>query len=390
MEAHLYLSAWFVAALALLLLMLGSQTAGAAESHGQYFVYVGTRESGKTGIYVYRFHEDSGKITPLGLAAETASPFSLVASRNGRYLYVANIIEQFEGKASGSVAVFAIDRQTGKLALLNQVATRGTEPAYVSMDRTERFVLVANYGSGSLAVLPVRKDGGLGEVTAFVQHTGSSVDPKRQEGPHPHSFDVSPDNRFALAADLGVDKLFVYRFNSTTGLFSPAESPYVTVKPGSGPRHIDFSPNGRFVYLLCEMASTITVYSYNAASGALHDLQVVSALPKGFTGGNWAAEIKVASSGRFLYASNRGNDTIAVFAISPQKGTLTPIAYVPTQGKEPWMFAIDPDGSYLVAPNKDSDNIVVFRVHQKSGRLTPTGQVLNLHGPICVGFVAVH
>jgi 6-phosphogluconolactonase len=257
------------------------------------------------------------------------------------------------------------------------------------MDRAGRFLLVANYGGGSVAVFPVRKDGHLGKVAAFEQYKGSSVNPKRQEGPHPHSFSVSPDNRFALVADLGLDKVFVYRFNSATGSLSPAKSPYATVNPGFGPRHVAFSPNSKFLYVLDELASNITVFSYDAATAALHNLQVVSTLPKGFTGASWAAEIQVAPSGRFLYASNRGHDTIAVFVISPQKGTLTPLEYVPTQGKTPGIFEMVPDGSYLIVANKDSDNVVVFRVHQDTGRLTPTGQVINLHVPICVELVTV-
>lgn len=380
----------FVGAFTLLFLVLTPQITRATGSHSQYLVYVGTMGPRSKGIYAYRFNTGTEKITSLGLAVETANPFCLVASRNGRRLYAANIISQFKGKKSGSVSAFAIDRQTGKLTLLDEVASGGADPAYVSIDKTERFVLVANYTGGSVAVLAVGEDGRLGRITAFVQHTGSSVNPRRQQSPHPHSIHVSPDNRMAFVADLGLDKLFVYRFNSTTGTLSPAKPPYATVKLGSGPRHFVFSPNGRFVYVISEMGSTITVFSYRTASATLHNIQVISTLPKGFAGENTGAEVQVAPSGKFLYASNRGDNSIAVFAINAQKGTLTPIEYVPTQGKTPGMFAIDPSGSYIFVANHDSDNVVVFRIHPRTGRLTPTGLALNLPGPICLTFVPVH
>lgn len=384
------LYASFVGALVLLLLILGSQSDWGAESHGQYLVYVGTMGSQSKGIYAYRFNEETRKITSLGLAVETANPFSLVSSQNGRYLYAANIIGRYEGKESGSVSAFAINNQTGKLTLLDQVPSRGSDPAYVSIDRTGRFVLVANYTGGSVAVLPIRKGGSLGEITSLVQHTGSSVNPRRQRSPHPHSINVSPDNRFALSADLGLDKLFVYRFNSATGVLSQTKTPYAMVKPGSGPRHFVFSPNGRFVYVISEMGSIITVFSYNSTSAALRNLQVVSTLPKGYAGENTGAEVQVAPSGRFLYASNRGDNTIAVFTISAQKGTLTPIEYAATQGKTPGMFAIDPTGSYLFVANKNSDDVVVFGIHQTTGLLTPIERVLSVPGPVCITFVVVH
>ncbi len=389
MKASRYLPALVAGALTMLIPMVAPQTACATEPHSQYLVYVGTRGSSSKGIYVCRFNERSESLTSPELAAETKDPFWLIASRNGRRLYAANIISQFKGETSGSVSAFVINRQSGKLRLLNQVPSRGANPAYVSLDNTGRFVLVANYTGGSFAVLAVRKDGSLGKLAAFVQHTGSSANSKRQHGPHPHSFHVSPDNRFALAADLGLDKVFVYRFNSNTGSLSPAKARYATVKPGSGPRHFAFSPNGKFVYVIGEMGSIITVFYYNAASAALRSLQVVSTLPKGFAGKNTGAEIQIAPSGRFLYASNRGDDTIAVFAISAQKGTLTPLEYVPTQGKTPGMFAIDASGSFLFVANQDSDNVVVFRIDRETGRLTSTGHVLSLPGPVCVTFVPV-
>ena len=383
---HLVLAALF----ALALFLTGSLAAPPAGHGAGSLFYVGSKAAHSEGIYAYRFDENSGEMTALGLAAETPSPFWLLASRDGRFLYAANIIDDFQGQASGSVSAFAIDSQSGKLRLLNQVASRGGEPAYVSLDRTGRFLLVANYGGGSVAVLPVRADGGLGEATSFVQHAGSGSEAKRQQGPHPHAIAVSPDNRYALVADLGLDQLLVYRFLPATGSLTPASPPFAALRQGSGPRHFVFSPDGRFVYVTDELGSTITVFSYQAEPAALRELQVISILPAEFTGKNTGAEIAVAPSGRFLYASNRGADSIAVFAIDSQSGTLATVGWVPTLGKTPGMFAIDPSGSYLFVANHDSDNVVVFRIEQEGRRLAPTGKVINLPGPDCVAFVPAH
>jgi 6-phosphogluconolactonase len=376
--------------IALFLITLAFQANGAAQREGEYFVYVGTRSPEGQGIYAYRFNGDTGKIAPLGLAAETPDPFSMVANHDGNHLYAANITRDFQGKDSGSVSAFALNRQTSKLTPLNRVSSRGASPCYVSLDKTERFLLLANYTGGSVAVLPVHEDGSLGEASSFVQHTDSGVDPKKQRPAHPHSINVSADNRFALVADAGLDKLFIYNFNSTTGGLSPATPAYAAEKPDSGPRHFVFSPDGRFVYVVDETASTITAFSYDAASAAMEKLSVVSALPGGFTEKNKCAEIALSRSGRFLYSSNRGNDSIAVFAVNSSNGAVTHVEHVPTQGKTPGMFAIDPSGAYMFVANEDSSNVFVFRVDQETGRLTPSGQVLNVPHPLCVNFIRVH
>jgi 6-phosphogluconolactonase len=381
----------FLTALLVLPLFLTRSLAAPPQSQGAgYLVYVASKGSHSEGIYAYRFDENSGEMAALGLAAETPSPFWLLVSRDGRFLYAANIIGDFHGQASGSVSAFGIDSPSGKLRLLDQVATLGADPCYLSLDRTGRFLLVANYSGGSVAVLPVRADGSLGEVTSFVQHAGSGSVPKRQQDPHPHAIAVSPDNRYALAADLGLDQLLVYRFHPATGSLTRASPPFATLRPGSGPRHFVFSPDGKFVYVTDELGSTITVFSYRPEPAALRVLQVVSILPAGFAGKNTGAEIAVAPSGRFLYASNRGADTIAVFAIDPQSGSLAPLGWVPTLGKTPGMFAIDPSGSYLFVANHDSDNVVVFRIDQEGRQLTPTGKVIDLPGPDAVAFVPAH
>ena len=287
------------------------------------------------------------------------------------------------------MSAFAIDRATGKLTFLNEVSSRGREPCHVSLDKTGKFVMAANYTGGSVAVFPVLADGRLGEPSAFVQHHGSSVNPERQEGPHAHSIGPSPDNRFVLAADLGLDRLLAYQFDPTQGLLKPNDPPFATVKPGAGPRHFAFHPGGRFVYTINEMGSSIAAFSYDAARGSLREIETVSTLPKDFAGASDTAEIEAHPGGKFLYGSNRGHDSIAVFAIDDKKGTLTPVEYVPTEGKTPRSFAIDPTGSYLVVANQDSDNLVVFRIDARTGRLTPGGKVSDVPSPVCVTFVGL-
>jgi 6-phosphogluconolactonase len=367
--------------------------AGAAEraaSKSKYLVYVGTyTEKGSKGIYGYRFDPATDQLTSLGLAAETVDPSFLAVDPSRRFLYAVNEISQYEGRSSGGVSAFAIDHGTGKLTFLNEVPSGGAGPCHVSLDKTGRYVLVANYGGGSLAVFPILKDGRLGEASAFVQHHGASVNPQRQEGPHAHSIYASPDNRFVLSADLGLDEVLVYRFDVEKGTLKPNYPAFAVVSSGAGPRHFAFHPNGKFGYVIDEMLSTITVFSYAPASGTLEVLQTVSTLPQGFNGESTAAEVEVHPSGKFLYGSNRGHDSIAVFAINTRKGTLTPAGYAPTLGKEPRSFAIDPTGTYLFAANQNSDGIVQFRIDPNYGRLTPTGQVLEVPSPVCVIFVAI-
>jgi 6-phosphogluconolactonase len=373
---------WLLAA-ALLVAPLGRSA-----EKGRFVVYFGTstgRES--KGIYACRFDAGSGVATPLGLVGEAANPSFLAVDPTNRYLYATSEISSYGGQREGAVSAFAIDAASAKLTLLNQVSSRGAGPCFVTVDHTGRNLLVANYNGGSVAVCPIRNDGRLGEATAFVQHTGSSVNPQRQREPHAHSINVSPDNRFAIVADLGLDKLLVYRFDAAKGALTPNDPQFTAVKPGSGPRHFTFHPGGRFAYAINELASTVTAFSYDAARGALTEIQTVPTLPKDFAGNSTTAEVQVDPAGRFLYGSNRGHDSIAVFAIDPSKGTLTPVQHVPTQGKTPRNFRIDPTGSYLFAANQDSSSVVIFRLDARTGRLAPTGQVLAVPSPVCVKFV---
>lgn len=375
--------------LALSAILPSARLAGASKTSREYLVYFGTYTGkGSKGIYACRFRPSTGKLTAVELAAETPNPSFLVSDPAQRYLFAANEIGDYQGAKSGSVSSFAIDRHTGKLRALNTVASRGADPCHLSVDKTGDHVLVANYSGGSVAVLPFSADGMLSQASDFVQHLGSSVDPERQHEPHAHDVVLTPDNHFAMVADLGLDKLLVYRFDPAAGKLSPNDPPYGNVKPGSGPRHIALDPNGRSVYVISEMGNTVTAFDWDADKGSLHEVQSISTLPKDFKGENNTAELVIDAKGRYLYGSNRGHDSIAVYAIDPAKGMLTLVDDVPTLGKEPRNFALDPTGAYLFAANQNSNTVVVFRVNPKNGRLTPTGEKVEVVSPVCVTFVA--
>jgi 6-phosphogluconolactonase len=372
--------------LTLLLIVLPAVVVSAADY--RYLVYVGTyTDKDSKGIYAYRFDPASGESEPVGLAASTANPSFLAVDSNNKYLYAVNETDNFNGGHTGAVSAFAIDRNTGKLTLLQQVASLGADPAHLSLDHTGRYLLVANYTSGNIAAFPVEADGKLGARSAFVQHSGSSVNQERQTGPHAHEIQTSPDNQFVLTADLGLDELLVYRFDAKTGALTPGNPPFVKVSPGSGPRHFAIAPSGKFVYLVNEMSSTITVFSYSADSGRLKELQTISTLPQGFKGENTTAEIEVDAMGRFLYVSNRGDDSVETFAIDPHTGALSFVQRTPTGGKTPRHFTLDPTGKWLFAANQDSNTINIFAVDPASGRMTATSYTLQVSSPVCVVFV---
>jgi 6-phosphogluconolactonase len=361
-----------------------------------YLVYVGTytNKSASKGIYVYSFDPGTGKLNSVGVAAESEDPSFLAVHPSGKYLYAVNEIDHFGGQKSGAASAFSIDTKTGKLTLLNQTATRGAGPCHISLDKSGKFALVANYDGGSVASFPVHDDGTLGEAADFVQHHGFSLNKERQEGPHAHWIGTSPDNRFALAADLGLDEVLIYRFNSAKGTLSPNDPPYAKVNPGAGTRHIAFHPNGKFAYALAEMEDSVTAFAYKASNGSLSPLQTVSALStlrKDYKGPKEAAEIAVHPSGRLLYASNRGGiNSISAFSIEPAKGTLHLKDEYPTMGKTPRNFAIDPTGKFLLAANQESNNIVVFRIDSTTGALSPTGDTVEVPAPVCIVFLQVH
>ncbi len=359
-------------------------------ARGSAWMYIGTytRENSK-GIYVCRLDAATGQVSTPELAAETVNPSFVALHPNRKFLYAVSEVSTTDGQKSGAVGAFSVDPNNGKLAFLNRAVSRGTGPCYVAVDKSGANALVANYGSGSIAVVPIKSDGSLAEPSMSVQHIGTSVNPKRQTGPHAHSINVAPDNKFVLSADLGLDQLLVYRFNPEKGTLAPNDPSFGRVKPGAGPRHFAFHPNGKFVYVINEMGNTVTAFAWDAARGALADLQTITTLPAGFSGESYCAEVQVHPSGKFLYGSNRGHDSIAVFAVDERRGTLTEVEQVSTRGKWPRNFGIDPTGSYLVAANQNSHNLTVFRIDSETGRLKASGQPLDVGSPVCVRFLAL-
>jgi 6-phosphogluconolactonase len=372
------------------LLLLLSLVLPASVSAREFLVYFGTYTGAKSkGIYVSRFDTDTGRLTEPELAAETRNPSFLAAHPNERFLYAVGEVNDFQGKRAGVVSAFSLDAKTGKLTLLNHQASGGQGPCHLALDSGGRCVLVANYGSGSVASLPVENDGQLREAASTIQHTGSSVNTQRQASPHAHHVIVDRGDRHSLVCDLGLDKVLVYRLDAKGATLTANDPPFASVAPGAGPRHLAFSPNGKFAYVINEMGSTITVFSYDAGRGAMTELQTVSTLPTGFSGNSSCAEIAVDPGGKFVYGSNRGHDSIAVFAADEVSGKLTFVEHQPTQGKTPRHFAIDPTGRWLLAENQGSDNVVVFEIDAKTGRLRATGGTVNVGSPVCAAFVAM-
>jgi 6-phosphogluconolactonase len=368
-----------------LLLFSSAETSEKAAAKGQYLVYVGTytTKTSSKGIYSFHFDTATGQLTAIGVAAETPDPSWVAVHPSGKYAYAANEA----GKAS-TVTAFAVDAESGKMTQLNQMPALGEDPCYMSFDKTGKYLLVANYTSGTVAVFPILADGRLGEHTAMVKDQGAlGPNKERQEAPHAHWIQTSPDNRFALVADLGLDEVLVYKFDAISGTLTPNEPAFAKLKAGSGPRHVVFYPNGKFVFAVSELSSTATSFAYDPQKGTLKELGAASTLPPGFSGRNDVAETAVQQNGKFLYVSNRGNDSIAIFSIDPGNRTLAPAGGISTGGKEPRHFAIDPSGKYLLAENQHSNNIVIFKIDAATGGLTPTGQVIEVPSPVDLTFV---
>jgi 6-phosphogluconolactonase len=352
---------------------------------GKVRLYIGTYTwKASKGIYLSRLDPATGALEAPVLAGAATNPSFLAIHASGRFLYAVGEVDRFGGQKGGVLSAFAIDRQSGKLTLLNQQSSRGPGPCHVAVDRTGRWALVANYSGGSVACLPIQPDGRLGEATDFVQHKGSSVNPQRQQGPHAHAAYFDAANRFVFVPDLGLDKVMIYRFDAAQGKLVPNDPAWVAMAPGAGPRHLAFHPNGRYAYVINEINSTVTALAYDAARGTLKPLESVSTLPEGFEGKSATAEVAIHPSGKFLYGSNRGHDSIAAFAIDAETGKLRPIGHEPTQGKSPRNFAIDPTGTYLLAANQDGNNVVVFRIDAQSGKLQATGHSIKVAAPVCV------
>jgi 6-phosphogluconolactonase len=358
---------------------------------GESLVYFGTYNGAKSkGIYVSRFNSTTGKLGAPELAAEIANATFLAVTPGGNFLYAVSEVDQIGGKPTGAVAAFALDAKTGKLTPLNQQLSGGRGPCHIVVDATGKCLLVANYGGGSIAALPIHTDGSLGEAATILQHSGSSVNTNRQAGPHAHFILPSPDNRFTLDCDLGLDKIFINHLDAPAAKLTPADPSFVTVAPGSGPRHLVFSADGRFVYVINEMGGTVTVFASKAvipSTPVLTEVQTISTLPTDFSGKSTTAEIALHPSGKFLYGSNRGHDSIAVFAVDQQTGKLTFVEHQSTQGRTPRHFAIDPTGHWLLAENQGSDSVIVFALDPESGKLKPTGQTVSIGAPVCAVFV---
>ena len=382
-------------------------------SDNDFFMYVGTYtgfkyvhhskpfgrgDSHSQGIYVSRFHASTGELSEPELAAEMINPSFLTISPNHRFLYAVSEDPLSLGPPldhSSYVSAFAIDAASGKLRLLNSVPASGTSTCHISIDKTGRYVMMANFGSGSVSVVRIREDGSLGELTAFIQNVGHSVDPSIQTEPHPHWIGVSPDNRYVIVSDLGLDNVLIFRFDPETGKLSPPDPPFATVYPGGGPRHFAFDPAGKFGYQLSEMSGMVDVYAWNASNGTLTGVQRAHTVPHDFFGGNHSGEIEIHPNGKFLYESNRrtqsefvrGPETIGVFSIDPGSGMLSPVEQTDSGGIMPRNFKIDPSGAYLLSANQLTNNVVLFKIDAATGRLSKTGTEIKVDTPVCIQFV---
>ena len=352
---------------------------------GELSLYVGTYTSGKSeGIYVYRMDQITGELKHAG-SVKAENPSFVTVDPGQRFLYAVNEVNDFAGKKTGAVSSFKIDPKTSQLTFLNQQPSEGADPCHLTLDQNRKHLLVANYTGGNVAVLPIQRDGSLSAAIDVEQHDGSGPR-EQQKGPHAHCIKLDRANRHAFAADLGSDKVFIYRFNSSTGKLEPAKQPSATLHPGAGPRHITFHPNGKYFYVINELDSSLTTFKYDAIRGTLTAFETVSTLPRDFTGTSYCADVHVSRSGRFLYGSNRGHNSIVVFFIEPRTGRLNLVEHVSSEGKWPRNFTIDPAGRFLLVANQHTDNVVVFRIDRQTGRLTPSGQGAEIPIPVCLQF----
>jgi len=339
------------------------------------------------GIYAYRLDPSSGGLEWLSTTRGVTNPSYLALHPGGRLLYAVNELKSYEEQPSGTVSAFAVGPGKGTLTLLNRRLTHGTDPCHVLVDAKGEHVFVSNFMSGSVCLLPVLGDGRLGAASDFIQHQGASIDPVRQRGPHAHSVTLDAANRFAFVPDLGLDRLMVYRFDRGRGKLEPHAIPWLKGTPGAGPRHLAFHPGGRLAFLINELDCTLAALSYDARKGSFKEMQLVSTLPEGYRGANSCAAIQVSPSGAFVYGSNRGHDSLAIYRIEARTGRLTAVGHASTGGKTPRHFGIDPSGRFLVVANQDSDTVVTFRIHPRAGTLEPTGQVTSVPTPVCVKFL---
>ena len=348
-------------------------------------IYLGTYGSGPgKGIYTALFNTKSGKLSSLELAAEARNPSFLALHPNGRFLYAVGEVDSFGGKNTGAVSAFEIEKSTGKLKLVNQQSSGGTGPCHLAVDHKGLCLLTANYGSGSISSHAIAGDGRLSEPVSVIQHQGSSINPGRQKGPHAHYITPSRDNQEALVCDLGLDQVLLYYLDPTEAALTPQRPPAINLPPGSGPRHLVFHPKRDWVYVVNELNSTVSTLTRE--QGFLVVKETVSTLPDAFNGPNSCAEIQIHPTGKYVYASNRGHDSVAVFAVNKRTGLLERRGHEATGGKTPRFFGLDPDGRWLLAANQGSDTVVVFRVDQKTGLPRPTGETISVSSPVCIVF----
>lgn len=361
---------------------------GAAQAE-RYRVFVGTYTGGDSiskGVYSCEFDAETGKLSEPVLAAELINPSFLAIHPSGRYLYAVNEVSEGPGRGNGAVTALTINAD-GTLTKINHQASEGGAPCHCNVDATGTNLLIANYGGGNVAVYPISEDGSLKPVSCNIQHEGSSVDKSRQEAPHAHSINISSDNKFAYAADLGLDKIMIYKLDAEAHTLSPANQPAALVTPGGGPRHFSIHPSGKFAYTNNEMTMVVTGFSRNSEDGSLKAIQEISTIPAGFDGRKSTAECVVHPSGKFLYVSNRGHETITAYTIDQETGLLTYVENEPTGGKEPRNFFIDPSGKWLLAENQNSDTVYVFSIDQQTGALKPTGDFVTVGRPVCIRMV---
>ena len=375
--------------LSTLLSPIDTQSVSAAE---KLWVYVGTytRGSESKGIYQLLMDSETGKLSHVGTTKNVDNPSFLAIHPTQKYLYAVNEISDFQGTKAGAVSAFAINAKTGELKLLNQLSSKGAAPCHLVVDNTGRTLLVANYSGGNISSLRLRKNGKLKNEVSFIQHTGSSVNPARQKAPHAHSINLDPQNRHAVVADLGIDQLLVYEFDSENGSLKPNSIPGIKMAPGAGPRHFAFHTTGKWGYVINELNRTITAMRYDGKTGSFLEIQTISTVPEGTPAkGNSTAEVQVHPSGKFLYGSNRGPNTLAMYRIDQQTGKLTSIGFQSTGGEIPRNFKIDPTGKFLLAANQNTHNVVVFKINQETGTLQQTGHEIQVPKPVCIRFVRV-
>ena len=371
-----------------LLLLMSSCANGPGKQEKIQTIYIGTYTSGESeGIYQCSFNPKTGELSGLKIAAKKKNPSFLTISPDRKFLYCVNETMNYKGKPGGSVSAFSIDPVNNSLQFINDQSSKGGAPCHIITDKTGRFVLTANYMGGNVAVYPVNSDESIGNPTSIVQHKGSGKNPDRQEAPHAHSVILDSSNKYAFVSDLGIDKIMIYEFNSKTGILTPANIPWVNLQPGAGPRHFTFHPSGEYAYVINELNSTISSFSYESKDGKLTEIQTITTLPVNFEGNNSCADIHISPSGKYLYGSNRGHNSIVWYYIDETSGKLTLIGFESTLVETPRNFTIDPSGTFLLVANQNTNTIVTFRIDTQTGKLNFTENMLSVPSPVCIKFL---